>query len=543
MSILNCTLCGNCLICPYLKKYGYPKELFFKRDSSVFICSNCGLCSWVCPYLARPAETLYSLKEDLIKEGRLEGETLKAIKSSREFVKSMSAFPFSHIDFKEVLFFPGCALVSMGVDIVYKLKKLIEERLKIKVGLLLHCCGDPLYQNGDLLFLDSFLRNFKEKLENCGVDKIIFGCANCKKIFEKYLQGIDKIHLVELFGEDDLKKVGNPLVIHHPCPNFLDQKVRDRINKIFHKYTEKIFQEPSCCGLGGSANKLDQEVSKNFLERVKKGAEEKEIVTSCMGCKNRFLKNGISGKHIIEYLTGQFIDKPLSDTQKWINRLKISLISKLNLTKIFLLLLIIIGVFYVYSLKKEGLLNIEGVFNYVKSYKYLSPIIYILIYSIGPSIFFPSLILTLIAGMIWGPFWGVIFAISGATIGCSVPFFLSRYLFYNLVKRTFGVKRWEKLSNLVKDRGWKIVAFTRIVPLFPFPVLNYLYGITPIPFLHYVVASFVFMLPACIAYVYLGSSLFDLIAKGEILGFAIAIILISLIMFIPYLIKRLTQKN
>lgn len=123
-------------------------------------------------------------------------------------------------------------------------------------------------------------------------------------------------------------------------------------------------------------------------------------------------------------------------------------------------------------------------------------------------------------------------------MGCSIPFFLSRYILGDFVKRSFGVRRWEKLRKLVEKRGWKVVAFTRIVPIFPFPVLNYLFGITPISFIDYIWASFLFMIPACIAFVFFGSSLFEMILKGNLLPLIFSIVLISIIMLIPYFLKK-----
>jgi uncharacterized membrane protein YdjX (TVP38/TMEM64 family) len=202
------------------------------------------------------------------------------------------------------------------------------------------------------------------------------------------------------------------------------------------------------------------------------------------------------------------------------------------------MLLILIGSVYLYNLQKSGTITIDKVFNFVKTSKYLAPLIYILIYAIGPSLFFPSLILTIVAGMLWGPFWGVVFAITGATIGCSVPFLISRYILHDNVKKLFGLKRWERLKKHVEKDGWKVVAFTRIIPIFPFPFLNYLFGITPIKFLHYVFASFFFMLPACIAYVYFGSGIFELIVKGNFTPLLIAILLISLVMILPMIFKK-----
>ncbi len=56
----------------------------------------------------------------------------------------------------------------------------------------------------------------------------------------------------------------------------------------------------------------------------------------------------------------------------------------------------------------------------------------------------------------------------------------------------------------VDDQGWRFVAFVRLVPLFPFNLLNYALGLTRIRLSHYVVASAICMAPASYAYSYLG---------------------------------------
>lgn len=538
MKIEDCTLCGSCLVCPYLNKYGYPKEIFLKKDPSVFICTNCGLCDRLCPFEIEPSKAIYSVKEVLIKEGSLSEDNFKAIKSARSYSKTMSRFPISHFDLKETVFFPGCALISMGNDIVFSLRKWLEAKLHEKIGLTIHCCGDPMFQNGDTDSLSIFTERLKTKLENCGVSKIIFACSNCKKVFKKYIEGFELVHISELVGKADIKVPLNNFILHHPCPNFKNDEIRNSIDNSFSSQIGKTIENPSCCGLGGSASKLDKDVANTFLNKIKELSDSRSILTSCMGCKNRFLKNGIESKHIYELITGIDIKNPVSDKEKWINRIKVALRTKVNLKKLLLFMLILIGSIFVYNLQKADVITVDKLLSFVKTSKYLAPMIYIIIYSIGPSIFFPSLILTIISGMLWGPFWGVIFAICGATIGCSIPFLLSRYILHDNVKRLFGVKRWEKLTALVEKNGWKVVAFTRIVPIFPFPVLNYLFGITPIKFFHYVTSSFLFMLPACIAYVYFGSGIFELIMKGNFSPLIFALLLISLIMIIPWVLRN-----
>ncbi len=539
MSIDNCTLCGKCLVCPYLAKYGYPREIYLKKDSSVFCCTNCGLCNILCPFDATPAEALYRTKEWLIEENNLHDRIEQVIRSSRKFVVRMSSFPFSHLDAKEVLFFPGCSVVSRGKDMVLRLKGWIEKKMGQKVGLVLHCCGDPAYQNGDTGFVRNFVQTVREKLENNGTNKIILSCSNCKKVFKEYFKGVELFHIAELIDENDVRGMADFGILHHPCPNFKNEEVKNKIEALFGKKTELILNLPMCCGLGGAVSKLDKDVSDAFLKRTAHISEDKNLLTSCMGCKNRFLKYVVDAKHIYEVITGLDIREPLSEVRKWINRLFVSIKAKINPLKLLVFFVLAFAILFVHELKKEGVLNFESILNWLKSAKFISPLLYVLFYSIAPSVFFPSLLLTIIAGVIWGPFWGVVFAITGATIGCSVPFLLSRYIFYDTVKKSFGIKRWEKLSNLVKKDGWKVVLFTRLVPIFPFPVLNYLFGITPVSFSHYVSTSLLGMLPACIAYVYFGSSIFELIKGGNILPLILAVVVVSVITVIPHFLKKM----
>ena len=61
------------------------------------------------------------------------------------------------------------------------------------------------------------------------------------------------------------------------------------------------------------------------------------------------------------------------------------------------------------------------------------------------------------------------------------------------------------VDEAVAHEGWKIVALTRLSPLFPFKLLNYAFGLTSVRVRDYVVASWAGTLPGTIVYVYLGS--------------------------------------
>jgi uncharacterized membrane protein YdjX (TVP38/TMEM64 family) len=167
------------------------------------------------------------------------------------------------------------------------------------------------------------------------------------------------------------------------------------------------------------------------------------------------------------------------------------------------------------------------------------PTVYILIYSIAPALLFPGTPLTIAGGILFGPIAGTIYTAIGATIGASVAFLIARYLARELVAKLL-IKHGKLgiLDNEVEKQGWKIVAFTRLIPLFPFNFLNYAFGLTSIKFSHYVLASFVFMLPAIIAFIVFSSSLLDLFRGKASTEFLIGLILVVIISAIPIIYRR-----
>ncbi|MBI5047417.1 MAG: TVP38/TMEM64 family protein [Deltaproteobacteria bacterium] len=181
----------------------------------------------------------------------------------------------------------------------------------------------------------------------------------------------------------------------------------------------------------------------------------------------------------------------------------------------------------------------EDLRNWISNLGPWGPIVYILIYSTAPIILFPGTPLTIAGGILFGPVYGTIYTAIGATIGASVTFLISRYMARELVAKLLKQGKWGMLDREVEKQGWKIVAFTRIIPIFPFNLLNYAFGLTRIRFSHYVLASFIFMLPAIIAFVVFSSSLLDLIRGKVSTEFLIGLILVVIISVIPIVYKKI----
>ena len=142
----------------------------------------------------------------------------------------------------------------------------------------------------------------------------------------------------------------------------------------------------------------------------------------------------------------------------------------------------------------------------------------------------------------FGPVFGTLYNLTGATLGAALAFLISRYLASDWVSAKAGGKV-KQLINGVEGEGWRFVAFVRLVPLFPFNLLNYALGLTRIRFSHYLLATYLFMLPGAIAYTWLGYAGREAISGGEglIQKIMIALALLAVVAFLPRLIGNMRR--
>jgi uncharacterized membrane protein YdjX (TVP38/TMEM64 family) len=175
------------------------------------------------------------------------------------------------------------------------------------------------------------------------------------------------------------------------------------------------------------------------------------------------------------------------------------------------------------------------------------PLVFMGVYAVATVLFLPGSVLTLVGGALFGPVWGTIYNLTGATLGAALAFLIARYLAASWAADWVQAKAGgvgPRLVQGVEAEGWRFVAFTRLVPLFPFNILNYALGLTRIPFLHYLIATYVCMLPGALAYTWLGYAGREAAAGGEglIQKGLIALALLAGLAFLPRLIARLRQK-
>jgi uncharacterized membrane protein YdjX (TVP38/TMEM64 family) len=143
---------------------------------------------------------------------------------------------------------------------------------------------------------------------------------------------------------------------------------------------------------------------------------------------------------------------------------------------------------------------------------------YVLAYIVATVLLMPGSILTLAAGFVFGLPLGVALVSAGSVLGASCAFLVGRFLARDWVShRIAHLPRFKALDSASRHDGFAIVLLARLSPLFPFNLLNYGLGITGVHFKHYVLASWIGMLPGTVLYVYVGtlaSDLTELTAQG-----------------------------
>lgn len=128
----------------------------------------------------------------------------------------------------------------------------------------------------------------------------------------------------------------------------------------------------------------------------------------------------------------------------------------------------------------------------------------------------PGVLFTVGAGFVFGVVKGTAFVVIGTTLGAVCAFLISRYLFGERMSRFFlSHVSLRAASNSMVNDGLRIVFFTRLIPLFPFKLSNYFFGLTPVRFKDFTLGTLVGIIPFSLHNAYLGSMAADIVSLGE----------------------------
>ncbi len=569
----RCTECGACRDeCAFLKRYGTPLEIVRGYDPAdakgmrmPFACSLCRLCSAVCPVDAAPAEMFLEMRREAVDRGTAPFPEHKGLLAYERTGMSRRFTWYGLPDGCTVVFFPGCALPGTRPGRTGEVFEMLR-RDDPRLGIVLDCCGRISESLGRDEFSRTMMGEMCTYLTGHGVREVIVACPNCYSMFREYGSGLQVRMVYEALPERGHAPGTDrgEVAIHDPCAvrfhTVCHDAVRSHLRKagITARDMEHARELTLCCGSGAGAYTVSPELAGAWTERSTGRLQERTMTTYCAGCAER-LGRRVRTVHVLDIICDP--EKALAGRSPearapftYLNRLRMKSRFRKAVPaaasrertfraggesggvqgRVLVFALIIAAIIAARVTGLTDLLDQERLRGLIKGTGIMAPLIYMGFYAVAPSLLLPGLPLTIAGGILFGPFWGVVYAITGATAGACIAFLIARYAARGWVEGMLTTPRWKRLDEGVQRHGWKVVAFTRLIPLFPFNLLNYAFGLTKIGFLPYAVTSFICMLPACIAFIVFSSSLLDLLKGRLSANLLVGILLIVLISLIPF---------
>lgn len=188
--------------------------------------------------------------------------------------------------------------------------------------------------------------------------------------------------------------------------------------------------------------------------------------------------------------------------------------------------------------------NREGLQEFVKNHYFLSVLSYVVIY-ISTALFMPGAIpLTIAGGLLFGVFYGTIYVCIGATIGATLAFFSAKYLLGNWIQHRYQ-NQLKKFNEEIAKNGYFYLLTLRVIPVFPFFLVNYLAGLTKVPFRIYLLTLIVTVLPGTVVYTFAGQQIGAIESIKDIYSpkILIAFLLLTLFAFSPIVLKYRKSKK
>jgi uncharacterized membrane protein YdjX (TVP38/TMEM64 family) len=222
-----------------------------------------------------------------------------------------------------------------------------------------------------------------------------------------------------------------------------------------------------------------------------------------------------------------------------------------TLFKILILALFVGGIILFFALGGQKYLNLEtlkanrdALIQYTEQHYVSAFIIGFLIYTISTALSLPGgLILSLSMGLVFGRWAGTVLIVLAATLGATLVFLAARYIFADMARKKIGGLAQKINEGFTKD-AFNYLLFLRLVPLFPFWLVNLAPAFTNVSLKTYVTATAIGILPGTFVFANLGQNLGRISSTKELLtpGILGAFVLLGVFALIPVLYKKYKTK-
>jgi len=189
--------------------------------------------------------------------------------------------------------------------------------------------------------------------------------------------------------------------------------------------------------------------------------------------------------------------------------------------------------------------NRQALLDFYAAHRLVMVAGFMAVYIIQTALSLPgAAILSLAAGAIFGSMMGTVYAVVSASIGATLAFLVTRYLLRDFVLARFGSKL-EGMNRELEQRGFNYLLFLRLVPIFPFFLINLAAGLTRLPLRTFMVGTLLGIIPGGFVFVNAGASLATItslsgIASPRVLG---SFALLGLFALLPVFYNKLSRRH
>ena len=154
---------------------------------------------------------------------------------------------------------------------------------------------------------------------------------------------------------------------------------------------------------------------------------------------------------------------------------------------------------------------------WIRAFGVAGPLVFLGLSIVCITVAVPAVLFNLAGGALFGLVWGSCLALVGGLAGAALAFLVARYSARDALGRWVGRHRWVRL---LEERAEKydavLVVATRVLPIFPFNLVNYAWGLTRISFARYLIWTAVGKTPNFVFWVALGASSVEGVTTGRI---------------------------
>lgn len=189
--------------------------------------------------------------------------------------------------------------------------------------------------------------------------------------------------------------------------------------------------------------------------------------------------------------------------------------------------------------------NKDALLAYVRDNAVTSVVIYILTYVAAIALNLPGgAVLTMAGGFLFGTLPAVLYVNIGATCGAVLAFLSARYLLGSRLQESYGVQL-AKFNGEMERNGVRYLLTLRLIPIFPFFLVNFLSGLTRVPLSSFTWTTAAGIIPGTVVFAYAGHQLETVHSVGDIFTGKVlsAFLLLGLFTLAPVIIGRMRKRT